>query len=546
MDLENKGNLMSWPAQEISLNEDGDCLLHIACQWGVVSIVRHLVTDEGCNINIQSESKNTPLHIACYRQSLDIVRLLLEWRCSTNITNEKGETVQAIPLNEGGDCLLHIVCQWGDVGIFSYLITQQEGDLNIQDASGNTPLHIACYKKSLGIVRLLLDRRCITNISNNVGETAQEIQLNNVGDYLLHTACKWGDVDTVQYLITDQRCNPNIQNAYKDTPLHTAIRYKKTAIVSQLLANGHCNSKIQNKKALHIACEYGTLDVVKLLISRQGCDLNSQDIIPLYTACMNGHHLIVDFLISEGRYDIHLNTQNKYGNTLLHLAVEYKWNHKIIELLSENSHPNVQNREGDTPLHIAVRNNQTGAISQVLDNVQCDPNITNGEGETPLHVACNLGCLEAVLALTSKKQITVESGNFPLHTACMNDNSFTVTYIIANQKCECDLNAQNRDGNTPLHIACYNKSFRIVRLLLERKCSTNIPNKKGETAQEIPLNEDGDCLLQIACQWGDVGIVQYLKPDESSLPSIQNTGKTTLLHFSVRNGWLTFNFSVVS
>jgi len=61
-----------------------------------------------------------------------------------------------------------------------------------------------------------------------------------------------------------------------------------------------------------------------------------------------------------------------------------------------------------------------------------------------------------------------------------------------------------------MHIACYMKAFSIIRLLLERKCSINIPNKKGETAQEIPLNKYGDCLLHLAYQLGNVGISGYI------------------------------------
>ena len=66
---------------------------------------------------------------------------------------------------------------------------------------------------------------------------------------------------------------------------------------------------------------------------------------------------------------------------------------------------------------------------------------------------------------------------------------------------------------TPLHIACYSKSFRVIQRL-ERKCSTTIHNRRDKTAQQIPLNEDGDCLLHIACQWGDVDVVRHLLTDE--------------------------------
>ena len=69
------------------------------------------------------------------------------------------------------------------------------------------------------------------------------------------------------------------------------------------------------------------------------------------------------------------------------------------------------------------------------------------------------------------------------------------------------------------------------------RCSTNIPNKKGATAQDIPLNEDGDRLLYTACQWGDADIVRYLITDEGCNPNILNSvSGNTPLHFAAKHG----------
>ena len=77
----------------------------------------------------------------------------------------------------------------------------------------------------------------------------------------------------------------------------------------------------------------------------------------------------------------------------------------------------------------------------------------------------------------------------------------------------------------------------IIKLLLESRCSTNIPSKKGETAEDIPLSKDGDCLLHIACWWGDVNIVRYLITDEGCNPNVQNsTSGNTPLHNAAKYG----------
>ena len=177
------------------------------------------------------------------------------------------------------------------IPLVEFLVADQRCQLNTQNSEMNTPLHIACNTKALRIIRLLLDRKCSTNIPNMKGETAQEIPLNKDGDCLLHIACQWGDVAIVRYLITHQSCNQNIKNHSKCIPLYTASKH-------------------------------GQMDVMKFLVSRGECDLNIPDErgnTPLHTACRYGHHSIVQFLIADQRCQLH--AKNREGETPLHLLL---------------------------------------------------------------------------------------------------------------------------------------------------------------------------------------------------------------------------------
>ena len=451
-------------AQNIPLNEDGDRLLHIACQWGNVDIVRYLITDESCDVNIQNTHLNTPLHLACYLKNISITRLLLEQKCNTIILNKKGKIARDIPLNEDGDCLLHIACQWGDVNIVKYLTIDQRCVLSIQNTLLNTPLHIACYLRLPNIIRLLLERKCSTNIPNEKSETAQDIPLNEDGDYLLHIACRWGDVNIVKYLIIDQRCVLSIQNTHLNTPLHIACYLRLPSII-RLLLEQKCSTNIPNKKGeiaqniplnedgdclLHVACQWDDVNIVKYLIIDQRCVLS---------------------------------TRNTHLNTPLHNAC-------YLRLPS---------------------------IIRLLLKLKCSTNILNKKGEIAQNIPLN------------------ENGDCLLHIACKWGDVNIVKYLTIAQKCV--LSIQNTHLNTPLHIACYLRSLSIIRLLLKLKCSTNILNKKGEIAQNIPLNEDGDYLLHIACHWGDVGIVRYLITDERCDPNVKSCiSENTPLHIAAKYG----------
>ena len=558
--ISNKQGLL---AQCIHLNEYGDCLLHIACRWGDVDIVRYLITDQKCNVNIKNTYWSTPLHIACSLKSLKIIRLLLEKRCHTNIPNKKRKTAQNIPLNEDGDCLLHIACRWCDVDIVRYLITDQKCNVNIKNTYWSTPLHIACLLKSLKIIRLLLEKGCHTIIPNMKGETAQDIPLNEDGDCLLHIVCQWGDVNIVRYLITDERCdlnvqssvsentplhiaaiygqddiivellshkkcNQNAQNKEGDTPLHIAVRLNRTSIISNLLANKQHNPNVQNKDGdtpLHLACKMRSLDVVKLFLemncstnipnkkrrTAQSIPLNEAGDFLLHIACQWGDMDIVKFLIIDQKYDF--NIQNKYLNTPLHIACCVKSLSVIRFLLKRRCSTNIPNKKGVTAQDIPL----------------------NEDGDYLLHIACQWGDVDMVRCLITDQRCNPNvksstSENSPLHIAVKSEQDDTIVQLLSHK--QCNPNVQNKEGDTPLHIACCRRSLHIIKLLLGERCSTNISNMKGETAQDIPLNENGDYLLHIACQWGDVEIVRYLITDEKCNPNVQNTDLDTPLHIA--------------
>ena len=571
---------------------NGNTPLHLACLRDNVDIVNWIVTNTHVDLDIQNTHQNTPLHIACYRKSMSIIKLLLEMNCSTNIPNKKSETAQNIPLNKDGDSLLHIACQWGEVYIVKYLITNErcnpnvqnstslntplhiaakygrddtiiqlllykecnpnaqnkEGDTplhtaakygqdhtiaqllfykecnpNVQNIEGDAPLHIACYRKSLDFIKLLLERKCSVNIPNKKGETAQDIPLNEDGDTLLHIACQWGDVDIVRYLITDEKCNPVVQSSTSEnTPLHIAAKYGQDDVIVQLLSCKQCNPNAQNKEGdtpLHFGVRQSKSAAISQLLSHQQCNPNAQ---------------------------------NKEGDTPLHFAVRHRTSAAISQLLShQQCDPNVQNKEGDTPLHIACWRQSLHIINHLLER-KCSTNIPNTKGETAqyiplnedgdclLHIACQWGNVDIVRYLTTDEGCnpSVQSSiseNTPLHIAAKYGQDNLIVQLLSCK--QCNPNAQNKEGDTPLHIACWRQSLHIINHLLERKCSTNILNAKGETAQYIPLNEDGDCLLHIACQWGNVDIVRYLTTDEGCNPNVQSSiSENTPLHIAAKYG----------
>ena len=439
-----------------------------------MNIVGYLITDERCNPNAKNKKGDTPLHIACYRKSLLIIKLLLKKKCSTNIPNKRGWTAQDIPLNEDGDCLLHIACQWGDVDIVRYLITDEKCYPNVQSwTSKNTPLHIVAKNgQNDTIAQLLSCKEC------------NPIAQNKEGDTPLHFAVRQSTMAAVYQLLVHKQCDPNVQNKDGDTPLHISVKENRILAISQLLSSNQCNPNLQNKEddtPLHIAVRHGQIDTITQLSSCKECNPNIQNMegdTPLHCAVRHGQDVaIVQLLLCK---ECNPNFQNKEGDTPLHFAVKQSKKVAISRLLAyQECNPNVKNKEGDTPLHIVVRDNRTSVMSQLLSNEQCDPNIQDKEGDTPLHIAVKKIITSAMSQLLANEQcdpnVQDKYGDTPLHVAVKKIITSAMSQLLANE--QCDPNVQDKYGDTPLHVAVREDiTPAISQLLSNKQCDPNVQN----------------------------------------------------------------------
>ena len=113
---------------------------------------------------------------------------------------------------------------------------------------------------------------------------------------------------------------------------------------------------------------------------------------------------------------------------------------------------------------------------------------------TIIHIAAKFGLGNILVGLLScNVNIQNKEGDTPIHIAVRENKAATIFQLLAHQ--QCNPNFQNKVCDIPLHIACFKKLYDVIKLLLERKCNTNIPKKKGETAQDILLN--GDLITEV-------------------------------------------------
>ena len=112
-----------------------------------------------------------------------------------------------------------------------------------------------CMHGSIGPVKALAASADVHAVESTSGRSA------------LHKGAFWGHVETVQFLVAEQKLNVNQQDFNGDTPLHDAARFGHKAVCDILVGAGADRSITNNmgKNAQQVASDYGKAEVAAAL-----------------------------------------------------------------------------------------------------------------------------------------------------------------------------------------------------------------------------------------------------------------------------------------
>ncbi|KAH3869874.1 uncharacterized protein LOC127868131 [Dreissena polymorpha] len=140
----------------------GQTPLHKACLSGDANTVR-LLCEFGADPNIQNEFKETAVHYAAKRGIPTLVNILKRYGGLLDVRDMTGKTPVHCAAQTGsvymlqyfeeqgynfkdvdgnGQTPLHCACQFGHLEAFKFLVRKGRSDPSVQDAQGDTPLHI--------------------------------------------------------------------------------------------------------------------------------------------------------------------------------------------------------------------------------------------------------------------------------------------------------------------------------------------------------------------------------------------------------------------
>ncbi|KAJ8755881.1 hypothetical protein K2173_024426 [Erythroxylum novogranatense] len=273
-----------------------DTVLHLAIRFGHMELVRAIVKLCPKMVSAENKKMDTPCHEACRRGNAEVLFRLLDV-----------DPQSSCKLNLDEQSLLSVACSYGYLDLAKLLLTLPELVKLEEDGLDQSCLHLAALQGYPDIVKELLPM--FPYLAKRPDTS---------GNSPLHYACTEGHADITRFLLSH---NTSVALQYNNngyTPLHLAVMIGKVPILEEFLSKASSSYQQLTKDGetvLHLAVKYSQISAFLFL---------SQN-----------------FVISDL-----LNCQDRYGNSILHLAVKEK-HYQIAEHLIRKTRVKVNARNCD-------------------------------------------------------------------------------------------------------------------------------------------------------------------------------------------------------
>ena len=501
--------LLNDPRYTISLDavdKFGDTPLFNACRLGSIEVVRKLVAQTKCTrLMVNDITKETPAHIACRNDRLDILKVLL--------TEGVSEPLKASQLNYLGESILHIACYKDSQEINDFLLENEISTFIDSDSSSESfvlsPIHIACSCGNIETVKKLL-RSGICKITDK----------DRNGNTILHYICERQQIDPemMNILVKDMNADQLLEqrNDSGDSALHLIIKNDGIQVLhtlSKCMSVERLNNALysvvdnSNNTPLHVAFKQQHSLTLKYLlgspqftegVSKAICIQNTMKDSPLHISCKTEYIELVltSPHLSSECIGMAVNLRDEEGSNYFHKIMQHprRYNNNItavfitfLECVQKTDIMSVlcmRNGCNETPLQCLIKNASCNCDEFVADMLMCLVHsltnetikeiicsVTNSDGETLLHKAVNKTLLKAVKVLVEHKmcdpEATNNSGQTSLHYACrLHDDKWGIVYFL----CEngCSVHTLDQHGNSPVAFSLMAGYGSLVKGLLSR------------------------------------------------------------------------------
>jgi ankyrin repeat protein len=255
-------------------NHNGETPAHLASELTSPRILQELIK-LGAGLNAVDSQRNKPIHRACLKGNSKVVEILLnKYKVDLESKNLESETPLLIAARRGNSFLIESLLKHG-------------ADYSVRDKYGwYSPIHIAIMSNKKHAPKII-------NLLVRYGAKVDEF--DEFGNSPLHLACYKGNLNVVRSLIYN-KANVNLKNPLDKTPLHYAAERSDGAFVDLLLASGAdvCVKDIQGYTAQIIAFKNNNSKVVDLLNYHPDSQKQTYTLNHLYFSSFNSNEKIRD------------------------------------------------------------------------------------------------------------------------------------------------------------------------------------------------------------------------------------------------------------
>lgn len=516
--------------------------LMIAAQGGYYKITEALLR-HGADPNLGEDDGRSPLWAAVTQERIDICRLLLAHKADPNLVLKEGETTPLV-----------IAILKKSMELVKLLV-ENGADVNQQIDYGRTPVYMATIDNQIQMVRYLLSHDADPNIAKSNGVTSLWVAAQEGYSELTRLlaeakadvhACDY-DGWTALHIVSDSTetvrilleygADINRINKNEATPLGLAIHNNQVNAVKSMLSE----SKIKpdwllpsNQRSIQHAVREGYIDVVSsVLEAGANVDLLDDDNVSLALLAMsrNDDSMIRTLL----EFGADLNHKDKYGDTVLHYIKKETPVESVRRVINAGGKITAMDKMLMTPLMkaIAACNMEVFTYLMTKTIVVDTLNIPSfNKGLAPLHWACVGGTIEMVKVLIKNgadvNYACTSAFGTPLIAATL--PAYGTRHIVTENLVQllldegADPTISAGGKGFPLLSASMACSTEVIQLLLDSKAPVDVKDPLGRKP------------VHLAC-YNTLEVLNFLKVPDSDFAVRDVVGRVPL-HYAVLGGQL--------